>query len=237
MRSSLIAALAGLALLLPAAAAAGSFGSPDVAALQVGLTGRALYDGDVDGFAGPQTLAGLRRLPGATTPLAPETRAALGTFGAVPLGGRPLVAGYAGWDVAALQFMLAWHGFPSGAFDGALGDRTVAALIRFQRWAGIDPIGVAGPMTLTALRAPPPVSPIHLMRPIDAAPTDGFGPRGERFHTGVDYPAAMGAPVVAAGDGTVVSTGIVTGYGNLVVVQHSAGVTTFYAHLSKILVE
>jgi murein DD-endopeptidase MepM/ murein hydrolase activator NlpD len=234
MRATLPAALA--ALVVAGAAWAGTPGNADIAALQVGLTDRSLYADDVDGFAGPQTLAGLQRLRGATAPLAPQTRHALGAFGAAQLGSRPLFAGAVGWDVAALQFMLAWHGFPSGRFDGVLGDRTVAALIRFQRWAGIEPIGVAGPLTLAALRTPPPVSPIHLVRPIDAEPSDPFGPRGDRFHTGVDYPAPTGTPVFAAGDGTVASAGVIAGYGKLVVIEHLEGVTSFYAHLSKILV-
>jgi murein DD-endopeptidase MepM/ murein hydrolase activator NlpD len=235
MRATLPAAL--VALTLAGAASAGIPGNADVAALQVGLADRSLYAADVDGFAGPRTLNSLRRLPGATAPLAPETRAALGAFGSTQLGSRPLSKGCFGWDVAALQFLLAWHGFPSGKLDGLLGERTSAALLRFQRWAGIDPIGIAGPQTLAALREPPPVSPIRLTRPIEAAPTDGFGPRGDRFHAGVDYPAPTGTPVVAAGDGRVIATGSFVGFGNLVVVQHSSGVTTLYAHLSKILVE
>jgi murein DD-endopeptidase MepM/ murein hydrolase activator NlpD len=236
MRASLPAALL-VSLALAGAAAAGTPGSSDIAALQVGLAGRALYAADVDGFAGPATIAGLKKLPGAGGPLEAATRAALGTFGTAQLGDRPLVGGCRGWDVAELQFLLAWHGFPSGRFDGVFGDRTTAALMRFQRWAGIDAIGVAGPATRAALADPPPTSPIRLWRPIDALPGDGFGPRADKFHPGVDYPAPMGTLVVAAGDGVVLGAGPVDGYGNLVVVQHAAGVTTMYAHLSKFLVE
>jgi murein DD-endopeptidase MepM/ murein hydrolase activator NlpD len=235
-RTFVVGLLAALTLAAAGTAAAAPPGSAEVAALQVGLTGLGLYNDDVDGYAGPKTLAGLRKLVGATSPLAAETRAALGTFGTAQLGGRPLLQGCSGWDVAALQFLLAWHGFPSGPFDGNLGDRTEGALLRFQRWAGIDPVGIAGPQTLAALKEPPPVSPIRLARPIEAAPDDGFGPRGNRFHAGVDYPAPMGTTVVAAGEGTVVFTGQADGFGTLVVLQHGSGVTTYYGHLSKILV-
>src|SRR3954468_5253531 len=115
MRTTLpVALVAALALAIPVAASAGTPGSADVAALQVGLVGLGLYDDDVDGYAGPKTLAGLRKLPGAGSPLASETRSALGAFGSMQLGDRPLLLGCFGWDVAGLQFLLAWHGFPSG---------------------------------------------------------------------------------------------------------------------------
>jgi hypothetical protein len=224
-----------LALVAPAAARA--VGDADVAALQVGLAAHDLYAGDVDGYAGPLTLTGLGRLPGATSPVSPATRAALGDFGTHPLGSRPLIMGTAGWDVAALQFMLAWHGFPSGTLDGIFGVRTKAALLAFQRWSDIDPIAIAGPQTLAALREPPPLSPLPLSPPIDAAPTDGFGPRGSRFHTGIDFPAPLGTPVVAARDGTVTAVGLLPGYGTVVELQHEQGVSTLYAHLSRALVE
>ncbi len=235
-RIACIAAFA-LALCAPPAAGAAPAGDADVAALQVGLAVRNLYDGDIDGYAGPRTLSALNRLPGATTALAPATRTALGGFGAHALGSRPLVAGTSGWDVAALQFLLAWHGFPSGTLDGTFGARTKAALLAFQRWGGIVPIAVAGPQTLAALRQPPPASPVRLNAPIDADPTDGFGPRGMGFHTGIDYPALPGTPVVATRDGVVAAAGALPGYGNVVELAHGRGVNTLYAHLSRILVE
>jgi len=57
------------------------------------------------------------------------------------------------------------------------------------------------------------------------------------MHTGIDYPAASGTPVGAAGRGCVSSAGYdAGGYGNLVVIQHRAGMTSWYAHLSRISV-
>src|SRR5918912_20011 len=77
----------------------------------------------------------------------PRTRRALGRYGRHLLGSRPLARGATGWDVAALQFLLAWHGFPSATFDGGLGLHTLHALRRYQRWVGLTPDGVAGPAT------------------------------------------------------------------------------------------
>ena len=63
---------------------------------------------------------------------------------------------------------------------------------------------------------------------------DRFGPRGDRFHTGIDYPAQTGAPVVAAAAGRVTWAGWRTGgWGLLVVVDHGRGLRTLYAHLSR----
>ncbi|MES2307098.1 MAG: M23 family metallopeptidase [Gemmatimonadota bacterium] len=55
-----------------------------------------------------------------------------------------------------------------------------------------------------------------------------------RKHEGLDYAAATGTPVRAAGDGTVLRAGYGGGYGNLVEVRHRDGVTTRYGHLSRI---
>ncbi|WP_233804788.1 M23 family metallopeptidase [Paraburkholderia sp. HP33-1] len=52
------------------------------------------------------------------------------------------------------------------------------------------------------------------------------------MHTGVDFAASKGTPVVAAAAGTVRFVGFKPGYGNIVVLSHPRGYTTHYAHLS-----
>ena len=145
--------------------------------------------------------------------------------------------GASGWDVAALQFSLAWHGFPSGSIDGGYGSHAQAAVRRFQAWAGLPADGVAGAGTVRALARPIPRSPIWLIAPLRWRIGDVFGPRGNRFHTGVDYPAPAGTTVGAAGRGRVVFAGWdAGGYGNLVVIEHPRGVRSMYAHLARIAV-
>jgi len=113
----------------------------------------------------------------------------------------------------------------------------VAAISRFQRWAGLAIDGRAGPLTLAALREPAAVSPIRLARPLHAPLGDSFGPRGRRFHAGVDLPAAAGTAVAAAAPGRVAWAGRREGgWGLLVTIAHSHGVRTMYAHLSRIKV-
>jgi len=213
----------------------------DTAALQVALRAKGVYSGTVDGIRGPQTSAAVRSFQARRGLVAdgiagPRTRRALGWHGRPSLGRRTLHAGQRGWDVAELQFLLGRHGFPSGAMDGGFGARTDAALRRFQAWAGLAPDGVAGPATLAAVRRAPPRSILGFLAPLAVAPTDRFGPRGAMFHTGLDFPAPAGTPVVAAGRGCVESVGWNDGYGRLVVIRHRLGMTSWYAHLSRISV-
>jgi peptidoglycan hydrolase-like protein with peptidoglycan-binding domain len=229
-----IAALA----LVPAAGAKGRAG---VAALQVGLRGQHLYVGTIDGFMGPETVQSVRdlqRRAGLTVDgvVGPRTRAALGRFARHRLGTRVLARGVSGWDVAALQYELAWHGFPSGPLDGHFGLRTERALRLYQRFAALEPDGVAGQSVLRALRTPPPRSPVALAWPLEVPVSDGFGPRGNRFHSGLDFPAPLGTPIEAAASGRVTFAGWYRagGYGYLVTVAHGRGVRTLYAHLSSV---
>ena len=66
----------------------------------------------------------------------------------------------------------------------------------------------------------------------------GFGMRRHpilrysRMHTGVDWSAPTGTPIVAAGNGTVIKAARESGYGNRVEVQHANGYVTTYNHMS-----
>ena len=53
-----------------------------------------------------------------------------------------------------------------------------------------------------------------------------------RPHLGVDYAAPTGTPVKAVGEGVVVKRGWAGGYGNQIIIRHTAGLESMYAHLS-----
>jgi murein DD-endopeptidase MepM/ murein hydrolase activator NlpD len=80
--------------------------------------------------------------------------------------------------------------------------------------------------------------------PVSGYLTDDFGVRnnpfsGEGFesHQGLDLAAEFGTPVQATADGIIIMAESHSGYGNLVAIYHSDGITTRYGHLSKIGVE
>ena len=86
------------------------------------------------------------------------------------------------------------------------------------------------------------VSGLPLMTPMSGATiTSRFGVRTDPFrrrpamHTGIDFRAPSGQPARATAAGTVISAGYNRGYGNMVEIDHGGGLTTRFAHLSKIL--
>jgi murein DD-endopeptidase MepM/ murein hydrolase activator NlpD len=231
--------------LAPAQPAAAS--SASVAALQVALKSRGLYPAAVDGVRGPLTATGVRRFQRARRlavdgVAGPQTRRALGRRGRPRLGTRLVHQGRTGWDVAALQFLLIRRGHPPGGVDGVFGPATHGAVVAFQRAAGLGVDGIVGAATIAALRArsapaTTPVGSVRFYRPVPGPISDRFGAprRRSRRHSGIDFPVDAGTLVQAAGVGTTVFAGWNSGgYGNLVVVQHRLGYTSWYAHLSSV---
>jgi murein DD-endopeptidase MepM/ murein hydrolase activator NlpD len=70
----------------------------------------------------------------------------------------------------------------------------------------------------------------------------GFGFRRDpftkklRMHEGIDICNKIGTPIITTADGVVIFTGIRTGYGKFVIIDHGYGYITRYGHLSQILV-
>lgn len=58
-----------------------------------------------------------------------------------------------------------------------------------------------------------------------------------KFHAGVDIACPINSPVYASRDGMVVFSGVMGGYGNLVILKHSRDYFTLYGHLNKIFVQ
>lgn len=66
--------------------------------------------------------------------------------------------------------------------------------------------------------------------------TSGYGYRADGFHSGMDICAPEGTTIYAADGGKVIQAGWYYGYGNLVIIDHGNGFTTYYGHCSKIFV-
>jgi murein DD-endopeptidase MepM/ murein hydrolase activator NlpD len=75
--------------------------------------------------------------------------------------------------------------------------------------------------------------------PVKGWVTSGYGYRtspftGQRhFHEGLDISAKPGTPIVATADGVVTFAGVLGGFGNVVILTHGHGLTTFYGHNQK----
>lgn len=73
--------------------------------------------------------------------------------------------------------------------------------------------------------------------------TSGFGYRihpvtGRReFHYGIDIAGPQGTPIKAFANGTVTRAQFSGGFGNMIEINHGGGLTTVYAHLSRINVQ
>lgn len=82
-----------------------------------------------------------------------------------------------------------------------------------------------------------------LMMPVEGHITSYFGYRYHpilhftRFHAGLDIGAPWGSPIVAAGDGQIVSAGWAGGYGREVQIAHGGGIVSLYGHMSEIVAQ
>jgi murein DD-endopeptidase MepM/ murein hydrolase activator NlpD len=78
------------------------------------------------------------------------------------------------------------------------------------------------------------VSGAGLIWPLSGPITSPFGPRYGGFHPGIDIGVPIGAPIHAAKAGTVIYASWMSGYGNVVIIDHGGGFSTLYAHQSRL---
>ncbi|HUM15858.1 MAG TPA: peptidoglycan DD-metalloendopeptidase family protein [Candidatus Nitrosotalea sp.] len=78
---------------------------------------------------------------------------------------------------------------------------------------------------------------IPLVWPVEGPVISTFGQRSRGWHAGVDIMADIGSDVFAAAPGTVIYSGWIRAYGQVVKIQHMNGFITLYAHNLKNLVE
>ena len=172
----------------------------------------------------------------------------------IPKRNFPLLARAGALALAALAFSVGGDrvgagGPPTKSVAAAHSSDPMVLAIEGLRRGAARPsrsAGISGrPMAereSAALRDPKPLRPARpaKVRPVTGAITGLFGEirGGGRPHGGVDLDGEIGDPVVSAGAGLVVHAGPpppgMSGYGNVVVVNHPDGTQAMYAHLSAI---
>ena len=114
------------------------------------------------------------------------------------------------------------------AVGGPLADAEPRFKQLFMSWKKLD-------LLEKAMEAVPNFKPVKAF-----TYTSGFGIRFDPFkgttamHQGVDMAGAVGEPIYAAANGRIVKAGRHGGYGKLVEIDHGKGLTTRYAHMSRI---
>ena len=124
----------------------------------------------------------------------------------------------------------------------AIPQPVVDTLVRWELGARDWMRGASDRLTRLANQLPSPAPDLTVLTtdPIPGTESSGFGWRDDpfrhvtRFHSGTDFRADPGTPVLAAGDGVVVFAGRQGGYGNVIYIDHGGGVVTRYAHLREI---
>ena len=130
----------------------------------------------------------------------------------------------------------------------AAGNATKQALLHFsivlcfficncQYSKGEVPLFTLTKMSDKINRMFPDTSEAQEFAPIKGKVISPFGYRGRHNHTGTDIKLQKGDTVRAAFSGQVTKASRYSGYGNLVILKHHNNIETYYAHLSKCLVE
>ena len=141
--------------------------------------------------------------------------------------------------------LVAAEGAKRSALDGVREDRAsfIAEAEGLAAESAALAARIAAAQSAAATSASGPVAPqpafagARLFWPVSGPVTSGFGSRWGRMHEGIDIAVGSGTPVHAAAAGTVVYAGWLSGYGNIIVIDHGNGLSTAYAHNSSLGVQ
>jgi len=149
-----------------------------------------------------------------------------------------------------------WHGVQDGETVSGLAQRYGVPLSDIVEINGLQPDSILAGGDLfipgtahTGGEAPPaPAVPSATIAPRETAPTallwpvrggkltSPYGTRWGKLHEGIDLAAPEGTDILAAADGKVIYSGVMRGYGNVVLIDHG-GLVTVYAHNQRNLVD
>ena len=125
-----------------------------------------------------------------------------------------------------------------GALDARLADYAAEAEAAADSEGNIQALlaKAQGPAAAAAAAVAGPTSAAGLIWPCHGPLTSPFGMRWGRMHQGQDIACGYGTAIHAAKAGTVVFAGQMSGYGNVVIIDHGGGFSTLYAHQSRMAV-
>jgi murein DD-endopeptidase MepM/ murein hydrolase activator NlpD len=101
----------------------------------------------------------------------------------------------------------------------------------------VPPVASAsGPRTSSAPHARGYATNARFVWPVRGPLMAPFAGSGTNAHDGIDIAGATGSPVTVAADGKVIFSDRLSSYGNVIIVEHTGGFTTVYAHNDRNLV-
>jgi murein DD-endopeptidase MepM/ murein hydrolase activator NlpD len=115
----------------------------------------------------------------------------------------------------------------------ALADASAQLAAKIQAAQASDS-GSAPPGDTTTGASAPSGPPASFIWPVSGPITSPFGMRWGTLHPGIDIGVPTGTPIHAAAAGKVIWCGWMSGYGNLVMIDHGGGLASLYGHQSSI---
>ena len=161
----------------------------------------------------------------------------------VKVGERIVIPGVRGPAIAAAPAAAVAPAAPRAeapAATAALPKTQNVATAEAPRSARVASPAAAPPVQETAVKAAEPAGAVAGFRwPVRGRVIVGFGPKSNGLQNdGINLAVPEGTPVKASEDGVVAYAGNeLKGYGNLVLVRHSNGFVTAYAHASELMVK